>query len=85
MTQDISDGRNSEMLIRQSGDQHWSRRTPERLRRGAESHAAKLTETAIAALCAEFRANRPRQTWLAHKYGVSRVTVWRHLKAAGLV
>ena len=68
-----------------SGDQHWTRRTPGRIKRGAESHAAKLSEQAIAALCSEFSVNRPRKTWLARKYSVSRATVWRHLKQAGLV
>lgn len=73
------------MIARPAGDLHWTRATPERMRRGADSHAAKLSSDQIRALCAEYRTNRPAQTWLGRKYGVSRVTVWRHLKAAGLV
>jgi transcriptional regulator of acetoin/glycerol metabolism len=71
--------------IHPSGDDHWTRRTPDRLKRGYESHAAKLCAADIEALCAEFRVRQPARTWLAHKYGVSRATVWRHLKAAGLL
>jgi transcriptional regulator of acetoin/glycerol metabolism len=70
---------------RQSGDDHWTRRTPDRVARGSSAPGAKLTPEQIAALCQEFAANHGAQTRMARKYGVSRVTVWRHLKAAGLI
>lgn len=72
-------------MNRQSGDQHWTRRRPELVRRGTEGNGAKLSAQDIEQLCALYAANRPRQTWLADRFGVSRFTVWRHLKAAGLV
>ncbi len=67
-----------------SGARHWTKRKPELIRRGADSHAAVLSRADSEALCAFYVAYRPRKTWLARKYGVSRITVWRHLKAAGL-
>lgn len=72
-------------MIHPSGDRHWTRRTPERVRRGADSHAAKLSEHDIDAICTTYAALRPSKTWLARKYGVSRITIWRHLKDRGLV
>jgi len=68
-----------------SGDAHWTRRTPERIRRGAASHAAKLSTDEIDALCAAYLNAADTQTGLARTYAVSRITVWRHLRARGLV
>lgn len=72
-------------MIHPAGDLHWTRRNPELIRRGAESHAAKLSVADIEDLCARFRAGCHNRSWLARKFGVSRITVWRHLKQAGLV
>lgn len=65
--------------IRQSGDQHYSRRTPEKVRRGTESHAAKLSAAQITAIRAAFECGATK-TALARQYGVSRITIWRHVK-----
>lgn len=72
-------------MIHPSGSAHWTRRKPDLIRRGADSHAAKLSAEQIADLCARFRAGCHNRSWLARKFGVSRITIWRHLKQAGLV
>jgi hypothetical protein len=64
---------------RQAGANHYSKRTPEKVRRGPDAPGAKLSETQIADMCAE-RAAGVAQTILAEKYQVSRYTVWRHTK-----
>lgn len=68
-----------------SGDLHWTRAQPERIRRGPDHHAAKLSAEQIEAMCEYCRRFGVNQTWLARQLGVSRQTVWRHLKAAGLI
>ena len=73
------------MIERQSGDNHWTRRMPHRVRRGALASGAKLSEAQIAELCSIYARDRPKQGHLGRRFGISRVTVWRHLKAAGLV
>lgn len=55
-------------------------RQPERVQRGADASGAKLSTEEIAAMCAA-HARGASKTWLAKKYGVSRITVWRHVKA----
>lgn len=56
-------------------------RQPERVQRGADASGAKLSNEEIHAMCAAAeRGARPG--WLAKKYGVSRITVWRHVKAS---
>lgn len=63
-----------------SGDDHWTRRTPERVLRGTDSHAAKLTDYEICELCAAFDQGA-KKSELARQYEVSRITIWRHIKA----
>lgn len=70
---------------RQTGDDHYSRRTPEKIRRGPDAPGAKLRADDIEAMCAEWVRGSMDKAWLGRKYGVSRITVWRHLKARGLV
>lgn len=65
---------------RQSGDQHYSKRTPEKVRRGPDAPGAKLSQAQIAEMCAE-RAAGAEPAVLAEKYGISRITVWRQCKA----
>jgi DNA-binding CsgD family transcriptional regulator len=67
--------------MRQSGPVHWMHRKPELIRRGPQANGAKLTEHDIAAICA--LADFPTDE-IARHFNVSRFTVWRHLKAAGL-
>lgn len=71
-------------MNRQSGDQHWTRRRPDLVRRGTQGNGAKLGDADVEAICHYYRRGA-QQTWLARKFGVSRVTVWRHLKAAGVL
>jgi transcriptional regulator of acetoin/glycerol metabolism len=63
-----------------SGADHYSRRTPERIKRGPASHAAKLCADDIARLYRYADAGW-RSFELASHFGVSRITIWRHLKA----
>lgn len=74
----------SKQPARQSGDEHWTRRQPERVARGPDAAGAKLSAAQIGALCADWSAGQPKKTVLARRYGVSRVTVWRVLKERGL-
>lgn len=60
------------------GDQHYSHRTPEKVKRGADAPGAKLSAAQIEEIkwwCAEPDANK---THIAAAYGVSRITIWRH-------
>lgn len=68
-----------------SGDAHWTRRTPERIPRGAAAPGAKLNEAQIDELCDLWRAGTHNKTWLGRRFGVTRITVWRHLRARGLI
>lgn len=70
------------MIEHPSGDRHWTRRNPELIKRGTESHAAKLSQEQIGEIQAIIN-DRPdvNFSWLARKYGVSRITIWRHFKA----
>lgn len=63
-----------------SGAQHYSKRTPEKVKRGPDAPGAKLRAEDIAALCADYD-NGANKSELARMYGVSRITVWRHIKA----
>lgn len=68
---------------RPSGDAHWTKRTPDHIRSGTAAPGAKLDMTDIAEICTAFDGGAS-QTWLAKKYGVSRLTIWRHLKARNI-
>jgi transcriptional regulator of acetoin/glycerol metabolism len=72
-------------MIHPAGDRHWTHQKPELIKRGAASHAAKLSAEDIESLCARFQAGCHNRSWLARKFGVSRITIWRHLKQAGLL
>lgn len=71
------------VINRARGDSHPSRTKPECLVRGAEHHAAKLTEVDVRAI----RVSRETGVRLAELYGVSNITVsrirrrliWRHV------
>lgn len=64
-----------------SGDNHWTRRRPELLKRGTASPFAKLNARDIENLCAWHKTGNYSQNWLARHFRVTRTTVWRHLKA----
>lgn len=66
---------------RQSGEQHYSKRTPEKVKRGPDAPGAKLSQAQIAEMC-DAAAAGIEKTVLAEIYGVSRYTVWRHVKAS---
>jgi ribosomal protein L16 Arg81 hydroxylase len=66
-------------MIHPSGSNHWTRRKPELIRRGAESHAAKLTSDDIARLYRFADAGWQLSELISH-FRVSRQTIWRHLK-----
>lgn len=62
-----------------SGAAHWTKRTPDRIRRGTQAPGAKLTPAQILLLYAAIDGGA-NQSFLARTLGVSRMTVWRHLK-----
>lgn len=66
-----------------SGSNHWTRRKPELIKRGTESHAAKLSKQDIALLY-RFADAGWLPSEIASHFSVTRVTVWRHLKARAL-
>lgn len=68
-----------------SGDRHWTKRDPDRVLRGTKAPGAKLNAHEIAEMCAAFDAGDTNRSRLARIYGVSRITIWRHLKARGLL
>ncbi len=70
-------------MIHPAGDRHWTHRKPELIRRGADSHAAKLSAADIA-LISQFADAGWLPSEIAAHFGVSRVTVWRHVKARSL-
>lgn len=72
-------------MNRQAGAQHWTRRLPERVRRGTAASGAKLAPNEIEEITFLFTQCGSSQSWLARKFNVSRITIWRHLKAQGLV
>jgi transcriptional regulator of acetoin/glycerol metabolism len=67
-------------MIHPAGDRHWTRRKPDRIKRGAESHAAKLSVTDIV-LIYQFADAGWQPSEIASHFGITRITVWRHLKA----
>jgi hypothetical protein len=68
--------------MRQSGDMHWTRRCPERVRRGTAGNSAKLSDADVAELRRLAREFGSSRAWLASYFGVSRVTIWRYLRAS---
>lgn len=70
-------------MIHPSGSRHWTKRKPELIRRGVDSHAAKLSEQDIALLYS-FADDGCLPSEIARHFGVSRVTVWRHLRSRSL-
>lgn len=62
-----------------SGDRHWTRAQPERVRRGTDSHAAKLTLAQIRTVKL-LHDNGVSKSEIARIIGVARVTIWRHLR-----
>lgn len=70
---------------RQTGDDHYSRRTPEKVKRGPGAPGAKLRTDDIDLICAFWRNGMRDKTEIGRRFGVSRITVWRHLRQAGLV
>lgn len=64
-----------------SGEKHYSRQHPEWVLRGPDAPGAKLKPDEIAALREELEEPGANKTHLAKKYGVSRITVWRHARA----
>lgn len=70
-------------MIHPSGDCHWTRRKPELIRRGVDSHAAKLSVEDIALLY-RFADAGWLPSEIASHFDVSRVTIWRHLRSRSL-
>jgi len=69
------------MILRHpSGDQHYSKRTPEKVKRGPDAPGAKLSAADITRLYTYADGG-----WLPHElashFDVSRQTIWRYLKA----
>jgi len=62
-------------LAHPSGDEHWMRKTPERIRRGDRHHNIKLTDRQVAEIRTRYDAGGISQYRLAAEYGVSRATI----------
>jgi hypothetical protein len=60
---------------RQRGDEHWTRRQPEKVRKGEEAAQAKMTEADVAELRLQAARGVPYRK-LAAQYGVSPRTAW---------
>jgi transcriptional regulator of acetoin/glycerol metabolism len=71
------------MIRHPAGDRHWTRQKPDLIKRGADSHAAKLSEQDITLLY-QFADAGWLPSEIARHFGVSRITVWRHLKTRSL-
>ena len=67
------------------GDRHWTRLTPERIRRGPAAPGAKLSQAQIDMLCSAHYDHGARPADLARLFAVSRITVWRHLRARAIL
>lgn len=67
------------MIEHPSGPNHWTRRKPELIRRGTESHAAKLSQEQIEA-ARVLHDKGYNKTEIARILGVARVTIWRQLR-----
>jgi hypothetical protein len=69
------------------GDAHWTRRTPEKTLRGEAHGKAKLTETTVLSMRAEYKTGMTSYPKLAAKWGISTSTAhrivtrrtWKHL------
>lgn len=68
-----------------SGADHWTRRTPEKIARGPDASGAKLRDDDIDLICAFWRNGMRNKSDIGRRFGVTRITVWRHLKARGLI
>ena len=67
------------MIRHPAGPAHWTRRKPELIKRGTDSHAAKLKPEQIAA-AQVLHDNGYTKSEIARILGVARVTIWRHLR-----
>lgn len=66
----------------QSDATHWMRRKPELIRRGTQANGAKVTADHLVEI-AEMDDQGCLPSEIAAHIGVSRVTIWRQLKAMG--
>lgn len=62
---------------RQKGDQHYSKRTPEKVKRGPDAPGAKLSADDRAAIRQMACVPGANHTRIGRMFGVSRQTVWR--------
>lgn len=67
-----------------SGPDHWTRRTPEKIKRGPDASGAKLRDDDIDLICA-FHLAGANHTALGRLMGVHRKTIFRHLRARGIL
>jgi len=63
--------------IRQSGDDHFSRRCPEKVLRGERNGASKLTDASVAEIRHRYEEGNISQSALASEFSVSQRTIWR--------
>jgi predicted DNA-binding protein (UPF0251 family) len=62
-----------------SGDQHWTRRMPDKVLRGPDAPGAKLSQEQIKDM-RWLQSIGWNKSEIARHMRVSRYTVWRHLK-----
>ena len=71
-----------------TGDRHWMRKHPERVKRGSENHAAKLRESDVAQIRSAYALGSVSQQALGDMFGVSQAVVsaiirrkkWAHVQ-----
>ena len=71
-----------------TGDRHWMRKYPERLKRGGDNHAAKLCDADVIQIRAAYALGGTSQQVLADMFGVSQAVVsaiirrkkWAHVQ-----
>jgi hypothetical protein len=61
----------------QRGDQHYSKRTPQKVRRGVDAPGAKLSAVDRATIRHMCDAPFANHTRIGRLFGVSRQTIWR--------
>jgi len=58
-------------------ERHWSRRSPEKVRRGVDHHNTKLSPRDVTRICSEYKMGKCSQRQIAQRYGVSQTQVSR--------
>ncbi|MCA1668904.1 MAG: HNH endonuclease [Thermomicrobia bacterium] len=77
MRRHVRDGHKFWLYSDQTGDNHYLRKDPSRIRRGEQSTTPKLTEAEVIEIRRRYAAGGVNQTELGREFGVTSMNIWQ--------